>query len=193
MVLTLVFCMLLCSGLGLLLFTKGGDAAMTALFLGGGEAVTLCITLAGAYLLWMGILGVAREAGLQCALSRLLTKPVRKLLPGIPRAAVAPAALNMASNMLGLGNAATPFGIAAMEAMQKENPAPDTATDAMCCFIVINVSALQVVPTTLMGLRAGLGSPAPAAIFLPCLLVSGIETVVAVLLCLALCKRRRRE
>ncbi|MDD3920345.1 MAG: nucleoside recognition domain-containing protein [Eubacteriales bacterium] len=188
-----MFCILFFTGLISLLVTDGGDAAMTALFLGGGEAVSLCITLAGAYLLWMGVLGVAKAAGLHNSLSRLLARPVQKLLPGIPKEAVAPVTLNFATNMLGLGNAATPFGIAAMEAMQKTNSKPDTATNAMCCFLALNASALQVIPTTLLGLRASLGSAAPAAIFLPSLLSSGAATLAAALLGLWLCRKKERS
>ena len=99
-------------------------------------------------------------------------------------------ALNFAANMLGMGNAATPFGLEAMRLMQLENKNKTTATGTMCAFLAINASALEIIPTTMIGLRAAYGSASPAAIVLPTLISSGTATFVTVLICRRLLKKR---
>jgi len=179
---------LLCSGIAALTFYHSGDAAVDAMLTGAGEAVSLSISLAGAYMLWMGILEIANRAGLIRALSNALRRPCQWLFPNAGEAA-GPLTLNIAANMLGMGNAATPFGLEAMRLLQKHNPDKVTATDAMCTFLAVNASALQLVPTTLIGLRAAAGSLQPAAIVVPSFLASFAATLVAVIAC-RLCMRR---
>lgn len=116
----LLFALLLGVGILTELITKGGDAALASLLAGAGEAVTLTITLMGAYLFWMGLMGVIRRSGLMEKLSRALAPAIRFLFPDVNSAA-APISLNLAANILGMGNAATPFGIEAMWLMQQSN------------------------------------------------------------------------
>lgn len=177
---TILFCI---GGVSVTL-RSGGDAALASMLLGSTEAVTLCLELAGAYLLFLGLLGVAKSAGLMEALSRKLSKTVDRLFPGAGDAA-APIALALSANMLGLGNAATPFGLAAMRALDESNPDKGVATDNMCAFIAINASALQLLPTGVLALRQAGGSVAPAAIVLPSILATSCSTLAAVLLCRA--------
>ncbi len=177
-----IWSILFCLGALVLTFTKGGDAAIDSMLTGAQEAVTLCLSLAGAYLLWMGLLGVARKAGLIDALSRKLRGVCAWLFPGAGEA-TGPITLNIAANMLGMGNAATPFGLEAMRLMQKHNPNKAVATTAMCSFLAINASALQLIPTTLIGLRAAAGSLQPASIVLPSFLASAAATAVAIVAC----------
>ncbi len=167
----------------------GGDAALSAMLTGAQESVTLCISLAGSYLLWMGLLGIAEKAGLIKALSRVLKKPCEWLFPGAGEATGA-ITLNVAANILGMGNAATPFGLEAMRLMQKNNPNRRRATDAMCVFLALNASALEVLPTTMIGMRASYGSLQPGAILMPTLLSSTVATFVTAILCVALVRRR---
>ena len=143
-----VFGAMLVSGLLALLVTQGGDAATAAMLAGAGEAVTLCLDLAGAYLLFMGLMGVAKRAGLMDALSRALSPAIRRLFPRAG-GAEGPIALCFAANILGMGNAATPFGLEAMRALDRNNPRPGVATDEMCVLIAVNASALQLLPTGL--------------------------------------------
>jgi len=183
-----IWCILFCVGAVVTTVRFGGDAAVSAMLAGAGDSVTLCLSLAGAYLLWMGLLNIAERAGLMKALSRALKKPAQRLFPGAGEATGA-ITLNLAANMLGLGNAATPFGLEAMRLMQQPNPNKRRATPAMCVFLAINASALQVIPTTMIGLRAASGSLEPGAVLLPTLISSAVSTGVTVVVCLFLVRR----
>ena len=187
-VMSFVFGVMLVCGVLALLAGQGGDAATASMLAGAGEAVTLCLELAGAYLLFMGMMGVARRAGLMDALSRALSPAIRLLFPRADGAA-GPIALCFAANILGMGNAATPFGLEAMRALDANNPRPGVATDEMCVLIAVNASALQLLPTGLLALRQAAGSAEPAAVVLPSLIASAVSTAVAVVLCL-LCTGR---
>lgn len=184
----LLFSLLLGVGILTELIQKGGDATLASLLSGAGEAVTLTVALMGAYLFWMGLMGVIRRAGLMEKLSRALSPAIRFLFPDAGGAA-APISLNLAANILGMGNAATPFGIEAMRLMQQGNPTPVAATDGMCALLVINASCLELLPTTMIALRQSFGSASPAAIVLPTLLSSACATLVAVILVRALRRR----
>lgn len=190
MALAWIWAMLFCLGAAGLMARSGGDAALAAMMAGAGEAVTLCLELAGAYLLFLGLMGVAERAGVMESLSRRLRGAVERLFPGCGDAAGA-IALTFSANMLGLGNAATPLGLTAMRALDANNPAKGYATDNMCAFIAINASALQLLPTGVLALRQAAGSAAPAAVVVPSLVATACSTVVAVLLC-RLCTQRGR-
>lgn len=149
---------------------------------GAKNAIQLCIGLAGVLALWMGLLRIAQEAGLTDALARRLHPVMRRLFPEIPEGhpAMASMTLNMAANMLGLGNAATPIGLRAMKELQELNPRKDTASDAMVLFLVINASSVQLIPATNIALRAAAGAEQPASIVGPTLLATLVSTVVGV-------------
>ena len=185
-----VFGLMWVVGTAVLTATKGGDAATAAMMAGAGEAVSLCLELCGAYLLFMGVMGVARRAGLMDALSRALSGVIGWLFPHAGKASGA-IALCFSANMLGMGNAATPFGLEAMRLLEEQNPHKGIATDEMCTLIAVNGSALQLLPTALMALRQAAGSASPAAVVLPSLIASAAATAVAVLLC-RMCTARGR-
>ena len=126
-----IFSVMLVSGVLTLLVRAGGDAVTASMLAGAGEAVSLCLELAGAYLLFMGMLGIARRAGLMEAMSRRLAPAIRWLFPNAQDAS-GPITLCFAANMLGMGNAATPFGLEAMRALERYNPHPGVATVEMC-------------------------------------------------------------
>jgi len=149
---------------------------------GAGGAVTLAIGLVGMLALWSGLLRIAQEAGLTALLSRAMAPVMRRLFPEIPRdhPALAAMTLNVAANALGLGNAATPIGLDAMEKLQTLNPRRDTASDAMVLFLVINASSVQLVPATVVALRAAGGAAAPADVVGPTLLATLVSTVVGI-------------
>lgn len=127
------------------------------------EAVQLMITLMGAMCLWSGLMKVADRAGLTVWLSRLFSPVMKLLFKGMDSGSetAKAIALNISANLLGLGNAATPLGIAAMRAMEKDNPVPGTASDNMALFVVLNTASLQLIPTTTAILRQAAGSPRP--------------------------------
>ncbi len=154
-------------------------------FDGASQAVTLSIGLIGVMALWLGLMRIADKAGLVEKLARAVRPVFRPLFPGIPSDAQGDRALtamllNIAANMLGLGNAATPFGIKAMEELEKLNPNPGTATNAQVLFLAINTASLQLVPTTVIALRAAAHSSDPAGILLPTLMSTLCALTVAI-------------
>lgn len=126
------------------------------------------------------------------SLSKALAPVIRFLFPR-PGKASGAIALCLSANMLGLGNAATPFGLEAMRLLEEENPHPGRATDEMCVLVAVNASALQLLPTGLIALRQAGGSAAPAAPVLPSLLASLASTLAAVALCRLLIVRKGRK
>jgi len=178
-----VILFLIVAGIGVSLLSGNADGVLSALQAGASDALDTVLRLSGAYLLWMGLLNVAEKAGLIRALSRLLSPVLRLLFPDAGKAKEA-ISLNLAANMLGMGNAATPYGLRAMRFLDEANPHPGVATNEMCVLLVINASCLELFPATLIGLRASFGSVRPAAVVLPTLLSSLSATVVAVVLCL---------
>src|SRR5438270_5382689 len=154
-------------------------------FEGASQGVTLAIGLIGVMALWLGLMRIADKAGLVEKLARAVRPIFRPLFPGIPADAAGDRALsamllNIAANMLGLGNAATPFGIKAMEELEKLNPVKGTATNAQVLFLAINTASLQLVPTTVIALRASAHSTDPAGIILPCLGATVCAVTVAI-------------
>lgn len=177
-----VFVVMLILGIAVETIIKGGDAALASLLKGADDAVTLCLSLCGAYLFWMGMMGVLKKSGFMNVLSKRLRPAIRFLFPNAGEASGA-ISLNLAANMLGMGNAATPFGLEAMQLLNKSNPRPAIATNEMCVLLAINASCLELLPTTLIALRQVYGSAAPASVLLPTLLSSAAATLVAVILC----------
>jgi spore maturation protein A len=152
-------------------------------FDGAAQGVTLAIGLVGVMSLWLGLLKVAERAGLVEKLARAARPIFRPLFPDVPEGhpAISAMLLNIAANMLGLGNAATPFGIKAMEELEKLNPRPGTATNAQALFLAINTASIQIVPTTVIALRASAHSSDPAGILLPTLGATFCALCVAIL------------
>jgi len=146
------------------------------------SAVDLSLGLVGVMAFFLGLMRVGSDAGLLRALSRALAPPLRLLFPSVPadHPAMSAMILNIASNMMGLGNAATPFGIKAMMELDRLNAAKGTATNAMVTFLAINTSGLALLPTGVIGLRASLGSKDAAGILFPTWFGSAAATVAAV-------------
>ncbi|MDR3289411.1 MAG: spore maturation protein [Peptococcaceae bacterium] len=138
------------------------DSAMKAAELG----VEIAIQLIGMMSLWLGLMRLAEEAGLVRGLARLGAPVIRLLFPSLKKDSPALGAiiLNLSANILGLGNAATPFGLKAMKELQKENPDPETATPAMCTFLALNTSCITLIPATMIGVRMKMNSLHPTEI-----------------------------
>jgi len=147
-----------------------------------GKAAAFSLGLVGVLALWMGLLRVAEEAGMVRAIARLAAPILRRLFPGVPdgHPAMGAIVMNVSANVLGLGNAATPFGVRAMQELEALNPLPGTATDAQAMLCALNTASVQLVPATVIALRAAAGSRAPAEILGPTLLASLCGVVVAV-------------
>ena len=145
----------------------GNMEALSAATLSGcGEAVTLVISLTGMLCLWCGLMKIAQQCRLTEAVARLFRPLTRLLFPELPAGSPALQAIcmNLSANLLGLGNAATPLGLAAMQELQKLNRQKDTASNAMVTFVVLNTASLQLIPTTCAVLRQQAGSAAPMEI-----------------------------
>jgi spore maturation protein A len=154
---------------------NGRMAALTpAAMESAAKAVTLSIGLAGAMALWLGLMRVAEEAGLVRALARAARPLMCRLFPEVPpeHPAMGAMLMNLSANMLGLGNAATPFGVKAMQALETVNPRPGTASDAQALFCAMNTASVQLIPASVIALRVAAGSRAPAEILGATLLAS---------------------
>jgi spore maturation protein SpmA len=151
-------------------------------------AVTLALGLIGVMAFWLGLMRVVQEAGFLAVLARWLRPVMVRLFPDVPpeHPAMSAMILNIASNMLGLGNAATPFGIKAMHELNRLNPRPGVATDAMVLFLAINTSSVAVAPLGVIATRAAVGSNDAAGIWLPTLMATSLSTAVAILTAKAL-------
>ncbi len=142
-------------------------------------AVTISLGLIGVMALWLGIMKVGEAAGLLELLTRMMTPVTRRLFPDVPsnHPAVGAMIMNIAANMFGLNNAATPMGLKAMEELNKLNPKAGTATNAMCTFLVVNTAGLTLIPATAIAIRAGLGSADPGIIIGTSIFGAGCATV----------------
>ncbi|MEO5348037.1 MAG: spore maturation protein [Magnetococcus sp. YQC-3] len=158
------------------LLTKGMLETATA-------SVTLAMGLIGVMALFLGLIKVAEKGGLLTILARLIRPVMVRLFPDVPadHPAMGAMILNMAANALGLGNAATPFGIRAMHELDRLNPQPGTATNAMALFLAINTASITLVPSSVIAVRASLGSHDPAAILPTTLFATVCATLVAIL------------
>jgi len=145
-------------------------------------AVTLAIGLIGIMALWLGVMKIAEQSGLIAKLASALRPVTTRLFPDVPpdHPAIGAMIMNISANMLGLSNAATPLGLKAMEELNKLNKKLGTATDAMCTFLVINTSNVQLIPATVIAIRAAAGSSNPTEILGPAIVATTISTVVGV-------------
>lgn len=160
---------------------NGKGAQMSSAVLAGAEsAVTLALSLCGIMCLWCGIMRVAERAGIVKLLSKLLQPVLSRLFKGLEKggAAMQLIAMNVTANLLGLGNATTPLGIKAMQAIAEEEHAHGEATDNMVMLTVLNTASLQIIPTTAAALRSANGAENPMAI-LPCVWVVSLYSLGA--------------
>ncbi len=146
-------------------------------------SVEISIGLVGVLAFWLGMLKIAEKSGLVNLLAKALAPLFKKLMPEVPTGhpALGSISMNMAANMLGLDNAATPMGIRAMEQLQELNPIKNTASNAQILFLVLNTSAVTIIPITILVYRTQMGAADPAAIFLPLLLATCASTLVGLL------------
>lgn len=164
-------------------FTGRMEAVSSAAFDSAKSAITLVIGLTGFMIFMLGLMRVAGDGGLLRVIARILAPVLRRLFPTVPpdHPAMGAMVMNMASNVLGLGNAATPFGLKAMVELNRLNPHPGVATDPMVLFLAINTSAITLMaPTGTMAIRSAAGSAAPAAIWVPTLIATTCSTLAAV-------------
>ncbi len=159
-----------------------GDVAEAAIS-GAGEGASLVLGMLGVMCFWSGLMEIAEKSGVIRFLSRALRPVLRLLFPRLPKEDPAAGAIvmNMAANLLGMGNAATPLGLRAMRLLDARNHERARASNEMCMFVLINTASLQFIPTTLLLLRQTNGSQNPAEIILPIWIVSAAAMLVGIL------------
>lgn len=162
-----------------LLAVVSPESAFPIMISGATNAVTLAVKLCAIYAIWLAVLDIMQKVGLNNMLNRLFSPITKKLFKGENDETCGYISLNFSANLLGMGSAATPLGIKAMERMQDGS---DRATDNMILFMVINATSIQLLPATIIGLRSSYGSASASDIILPSLLATIISTVCGVIL-----------
>lgn len=192
--------------------TGNMSAVTQAVLDGAADAVSLAIAMAGMMAFWCGVMQIGQSGGLIEAAVRGITPFIRWLFPYIPPEypAAASIAVNCIANIFGLGSAATPAGLKAMEELEmleeerrktgrhtlwsgSGSVAPGTASDEMCTFLVLNISSLQLIPVNIIAYRAQYGSINPTAVVGPAILATAASTAIGILFCKVMCARRRGE
>ncbi len=157
----------------------------TGIFDSAKTAVELCLTFFGTITLWCGIMQIAKESSLSKKISKGLIPLIHFLFPDINKndKVYEEISLNITANILGLGNAATPLGIKAMQSLQKKNNKKETLSNSMTMLVLLNTASLQLIPTTVIAIRSSLNSQSPTSILLPvwlstvCAAIAGIVSV----------------
>ena len=159
-------------------------AMMDSTFASSKTAFEISLGLTGVLSLWLGIMKIGEKGGVVNVLARLLSPVFVKLFPEIPKGHPVTGSIfmNIAANMLGLDNAATPLGLKAMEQLQELNPKKDTATNPMIMFLVLNTSGLTLIPISIMVYRAQMGAAQPTDIFIPILLATFFSTLAGIII-----------
>ncbi len=172
------------SVLGGIILGNGGELG-NAVLDGARDAVSLTVSLCGIMSLWCGIMRVFEQAGLIQKLSRLLSPLLRIFFPEASKSGegLGEISANISANLLGIGNAATPFALKAMEKLQKNNPDKRTATADMITLAVLNTASLNLIPTTIIALRRSAGSAAPYSVIIPIWICSLSCCALALILC----------
>ncbi|MBQ7887396.1 MAG: spore maturation protein [Clostridia bacterium] len=189
-----VFCAMLLIGVLAAAATGRIDGAQQALFSGGAEAVDFCLSMAGAYAFFGGLLGVLRESGVTDALARGLRRPLSRLFrfePGEEKA-LDDICVNLAAELLGMGGAATPAGLSAMRKMARAG-GRGRLSDAMALFLVLNMCSVQLLPTTMIAIRAQAGAKNPADITLPTLISTAVAGLTGIVLCKIFASRSKNH
>ena len=163
-------------------FTHHMDEVAQEGIKGAEKAVEIALKLIGVMALWLGVMRLAEKAGLVQLLARGIRPLMRRLFPDVPpeHPAMGSMMMNMAANVLGIGNAATPLGLRAMRDLQRLNPHPGTASNAMCTFLAINTSSIQLIPANQIAMLAAAGSVRPTAIIGTALVATTVSTIVGI-------------
>lgn len=190
-----IFCMMLLSGMAVASAKGSLGGAQKALLNGGSEAISFCLSMAGAYAFFGGLLGVLRESGVTAAMAKAMRVPMQRLFRFAPgeEAALDDICVNLSADILGMGGAATPAGLSAMRKLAKAHASGEAPSDAMMLFLVLNMCSVQLLPTTMIALRAAAGAQNPADITLPTLMATGISCMVAVILCKLISAGRKKR
>ena len=166
------------------LITGNIEVINNSILTNAGKALDLILSLLPTIVLWSGIMKIAEDAGILTKFASFLRPILSKLFPSVPsnHASLGYIASNIAANMLGLGSAATPFGLRAMSELQKINSKKDTASNAMITFLVLNTAGVTIIPTTIIALRLAYGSSSPTAIIAPAVISTSCSCISAIVI-----------
>jgi spore maturation protein A len=181
----IIWFLILSLGIIIGIITGKGEVLSKAVVLSTTSAVDLIMGLVGMMCLWCGVMKIAEKSGLTDKLAGML-RPILKVIfkeAGKNKKAMSSITMNLTANMMGLSNAATPFGIKAMEEMQKVNSEKETASNDMALFLVLNAACIQILPTTVISIRAAYNSQNPAIIILPAIIATGTAAALGIVYC----------
>jgi spore maturation protein A len=178
-----IWFIILTFGLGFGLVTGKGDIVSKSVVTTAGSTVEFIIKLAGLMCIWCGIMKIAEQSGLTDKLAKLLRPLLKHIFKEAAKdeKAMGAIVMNLTANMMGLSNAATPFGIKAMEEMDRLNKDKGIASNDMALFLVLNAACIQLVPTTVLSIRAATGSANPGAIIIPAIFATATAAVMGVI------------
>lgn len=182
-----VFAFILTVCVSLLLF-KDPNGALGGMLTGVSSAIAMSVGLVAVYAVWLSVLNVMEKVGLNRAIGKALKPLTKRLFPSENDETRETISLNMSANVLGMGGAATPLGIKAINSMAGDS---EKTSDSIALFVVINCTSIQLIPTTIIGLRAAAGSASASDIILPSLIATAVSTIVGVGLCFAVRKIKK--
>ena len=179
-----IWAILIISGISFSLFTNSIDVINNSILNSANKSLELLMTIIPMVILWTGIMKIAEKSGLLNNFAKLLKPVLKRLFPSVPEdnLALAYISSNIAANMLGLGSAATPFGLKAMSELQKLNTQKDTATPAMITFLVLNTAGVTLIPTTVLSMRVVNNSVNPTNIIIPGIIVTVLSNMAGLLI-----------
>lgn len=178
-----VFGILIVSGIILAAVNGTSEDITGTIVKAASSGVLRTFNLVGILTLWLGIAKIAEKSGLLALITRFLQPLVRPFFPDIPRnhPAMSAILMNFSANLFGFGSAATPFGLKAMQELQTLNPDKQKASTSMCTFLAINTSSITIIPTTIIAVRANIGSTAPGEVLGSILFATTISTLTAII------------
>ncbi|MBQ4583897.1 MAG: spore maturation protein [Bacilli bacterium] len=176
---SIIWAVLIFLGVFYYLFTGNIEALNNEVLTNSKKALELMLELMPVIVLWTGLMKIAEDSGLLFKFAKFLSPFLRKLFPEVKKDSLALGyiASNIAANMLGLGSAATPFGLKAMDELQKENPNKKEASTPMITFLVLNTAGVTIIPTTILAMRVMYNSANPEEIILPAILATAISSI----------------
>lgn len=191
----IIWSILIISGIMYSFFSGKMDIINTEILTSAKSSIDMVIKLLPIMAIWLGIMEISKNSGLLKKISIFISPILRKLFPEVPEnhESLGFIASNMVANMVGLGNAATPFGLKAMKSLQELNTKKDTASRSMITFLVLNTSGLTIIPTTVISLRLMHGSSNPTEIIIPCIIATFFSTTCGLLLDRILARRDKND
>ena len=175
------------------IFNGKVEEITTSLFESAKSSIETCINIFGIISLWSGLMNIAEKSKLIEKAQKVVYPAIKFLFPDVPKDsnAIGNIAMNMTANIIGLGNVATPVGLKAMEELQKINPKKDCLSKSMLMFLVLNMSSIQLIPTTVIALRTSYGSQNPAEVVIPVIISSFTAVIVGVIIVKAMYFKRK--